>query len=134
MILGLAHVCFRVADMDRALKFYTETLGFKRAFDFINDKGVRHGVYIKAGSRNFIELFQTDAVTPPADKQSFRHICLEVDDVAKTVVELRGKGVEVSEPKLGLDQSWQAWIKDPDGNAIELHGYTPKSWQVPHLG
>ena len=46
---------------------------------------------------------------------------------------LRGRGVEVSDPKLGSDQSWQAWITDPDGNRIELHDYTAESWQAPHL-
>ncbi len=24
------------------------------------------------------------------------------------------------EPVVGLDGNWQAWVKDPDGNAIEL--------------
>ena len=59
-------------------------------------------------------------MTARAAKQSFQHICLEVDDVAKTVVELRGRGIEITEAKLGLDQSWQAWLSDPDGNRIEL--------------
>jgi hypothetical protein len=32
-----------------------------------------------------------------------------------------------------MDHSWQAWITDPDGNKIELHDYTPESWQAPFL-
>jgi hypothetical protein len=28
-----------------------------------------------------------------------------------------------------MDRSHQAWIVDPDGNRIELHGYTPESKQ-----
>ena len=50
------------------------------------------------------------------------------------MAELRARGVEVSDPKLGSDQSWQAWLADPDGNRIELHGYTPDSHQAPSLG
>jgi predicted enzyme related to lactoylglutathione lyase len=59
---------------------------------------------------------------------------LEVDDLELTVAALRGRGVEVSNPKLGSDQSWQAWLADPDGNRIELHQYTPKSRQRPWAG
>ena len=50
-----------------------------------------------------------------------------------TVKELRDKGIEVSEPKLGKDRSWQAWITDPDGNRIELHDYNPDSKQTPYV-
>jgi len=132
MIKALAHVCFTVRDLDAAIAFYCDKLGLKKAFDFVNDKGERFGVYLHLGGRNFIELF-TGQVAEPAKGQSFRHICIEVDDVAATVADLRAKGVELTDPKLGSDQSWQAWLSDPDGNRIELHGYTPASWQTPHL-
>jgi predicted enzyme related to lactoylglutathione lyase len=56
-----------------------------------------------------------------------------VDDIEQTVRALRARGVEVSEVKMGGDQSWQAWLADPDGNRIELHQYTPESWQAPFL-
>ena len=133
MVTGLAHVCFTVADLDRALRFYRDTLGFKVAFDFVRENGERYGVYLKTGTRSFIELF-AGTVAPAPKGVSYRHICLEVDDLPATVADLRGKGVEVSDPKLGMDQSWQAWLADPDGNAIELHAYTPASWQKPWVG
>ena len=133
MILGLAHVCFTVSNLDRSLAFYRDILGFKLAFEFRNDTGERFGIYLKAGTRTFIEMFQGDLATH-AEKQRYSHICLEVDDVAKTVTELRAKGVSVTDAIMGMDNSWQAWLADPDGNQIELHGYTPQSWQTPHLG
>jgi len=133
MVLGLAHVCFVVSDLNRALDFYSGKLGFRTAFEFRRDSGERYGVYLKAGTRTFIEMFQ-GALAPRAEQQSYGHICLEVDDVARTVSELRAKGLEVTDAKLGLDQAWQTWLADPDGNRIELHGYTPASWQSPHVG
>lgn len=132
MITGLAHVCFTVSDLDASLAFYRDKLGMKEAFDFVNDKGERYGIYLHVGGRQFIELF-VDPPAPPAPNQSFRHICLEVDDINAAVAALRDQGVEVSEPKFGGDYSWQAWLSDPDGNRIELHAYTPESWQAPHL-
>ena len=42
-------------------------------------------------------------------------------------------GVTVTDKKLGSDNSWQAWLSDPDGNRIELHQYTAQSLQTPSL-
>jgi catechol 2,3-dioxygenase-like lactoylglutathione lyase family enzyme len=131
MIKGIAHACFTVRDLDKSLDFYCGSLGMTKAFDFTKD-GRRTGVYVKAGRRTFIELFQ-GTVDEVEGKPSFRHICLEVADVEAFVDVLRTKGVEVTDAKLGLDQSWQAWIVDPDGNRIELHSYTDESWQTPWL-
>jgi catechol 2,3-dioxygenase-like lactoylglutathione lyase family enzyme len=132
MIKALAHACFTVRDLKAAEAFYRDRLGLAHAFDFLNDKGEKFGVYLHVGGRAFIELFQ-GKVEAPAPGQSYRHLCLEVDDLPKTVADLRTKGVEVSDPKMGSDHSWQAWLSDPDGNRIELHGYTPQSRQGPWL-
>jgi catechol 2,3-dioxygenase-like lactoylglutathione lyase family enzyme len=132
MITGLAHACFTVADVERSLAFYQDTLGLKPAFDFVDDSGRRYGAYLHAGGRSFIELFEGQ-LDERAAKQSYRHICLEVDDIESTVRALREQGVEVSDVKLGRDHSYQAWTSDPDGNRIELHHYTAESWQAPHL-
>jgi glyoxylase I family protein len=129
MIKNIAHICFVVKDLDASLAFYRDKLGLKEAFDFINDKGQRTGVYLQAGGRTFIELFK-GAPLPPAENQSYRHMCLEVGDIAKTAANLRAAGLELSDPKLGSDHSWQAWLSDPDGNRIELHQYTPDSKQT----
>jgi lactoylglutathione lyase/glyoxylase I family protein len=58
-----------------------------------------------------------------------RHFCFEVDGIEALVTELEGKGIKVRPLKVGMDHSKQAWIKDPDGNDIELMEYTPKSLQ-----
>ena len=128
MITGLAHVCFTVSNLEASIDFYQNKLGFSHAFDFINDEGKRFGVYLHIGGRNFIEMFVGN-VNAEAKGHSYRHCCLEVDDINATATELRSQGVEVSEVKMGSDNSWQAWLTDPDGNRIELHQYTPKSKQ-----
>jgi lactoylglutathione lyase len=132
MITGLAHACFTVSDLERSLAFYRDALGLKPAFDFVRDDGRRFGIYLHLGGRGFIELFEGQ-LGERAEGQSYRHICLEVDDIESTVQTLRERGVEVSDPKLGGDRSWQAWIADPDGNRIELHHYTAESKQAPYL-
>ncbi len=129
MITGIAHTCYIVKDLEASIAFYRDKLGLTPAWDFINDKGERFGVYLYVGGRTFIELFVGNPA-PPAENQSYKHLCLEVDDFDGTVAELRSRGVEVTGIKVGTDNSWQAWIRDLDGNGLELHGYTPESKQA----
>jgi catechol 2,3-dioxygenase-like lactoylglutathione lyase family enzyme len=132
MIRDLAHVCFIVRDLNVSQEFYVKKLGLKSAFDFVDDNGERFGTYIKVGPRSFVEMFRGEADSK-APRQSFQHICLEVDDFHQTVAQIRKAGVAVDNVKMGGDNSWQGWLTDPDGNAIELHGYTPASWQAPFV-
>lgn len=37
-VKGLAHVAFNVSDMDKAIQFYQDVLGFEKAFDLKNPK------------------------------------------------------------------------------------------------
>lgn len=133
MVKALAHVCFTVRNLEASEAFYRDVLGLKPAFDFVKDDGVKFGAYLYIGGRSFIELFVGE-VAERAAGQSFQHFCLEVEDVAAAVAELRGKGCDVTDPSFGSDGSWQAWISDPDGNRIELHSYTAESKQRASLG
>ena len=82
----------------------------------------------KPRPNQFIEIFKTD---PAAEIRSQRihHFCLEVDDIDALRDLLIKRGVEVTPKKLGCDQTWQCWCKDPDGTDVEFQQYTPKSSQ-----
>jgi catechol 2,3-dioxygenase-like lactoylglutathione lyase family enzyme len=126
---GIAHMCFTVSDLDKSIEFYRDKMGFRQAFDLnLNDGKVR-GVYFHVGGRTFLELFEGEP-RPDGGNGSFSHFCIEVADIEKMVSALRGRGVEVSDPKMGQDGSYQAWVRDPDGNRIELHQYTSQSLQA----
>ena len=60
----------------------------------------------------------------------YKHFCLEVTGLDEYCKMLKDKGVPVSEISMGMDNSRQAWIADPDGNAIELMEYGPSSLQL----
>ena len=130
MIKQVAHLCFVVKDLAASEEFYCRKLGLAPAFDFINDAGKKFGVYLHAGRGTFIELFVGES-QPPTQRDAYRHLCLQVDDLPSEVARLRELGVKVTEPKQGSDHSWQAWLNDPDGLPIELHQYTPQSKQAP---
>ena len=126
---GIAHMCFTVSDLERSVEFYRDKMGFRQAFDLNLDGGRVRGVYFHVGGRTFIELFEGEP-KQSSEAGSFRHFCIEVADINKMVGALRDRGVEVSDPEMGKDGSYQAWVEDPDGNRIELHQYTQDSLQM----
>ena len=129
MITAIAHICLRVKDLSASLEFYCDKLCLKRAFEFRDAAGNLDGIYLHVGGRGFLELFER-ASDAPCARQSSGHFCLETDDIHRTLAELRGNSVDVSEITCpASDSSLQAWLTDPDGNRIELHQYTAESKQ-----
>ncbi|EDY83324.1 glyoxalase family protein [Verrucomicrobiia bacterium DG1235] len=139
MIKRLAHVCFFTDNAPALLSFYEKALGFPLVFDMKHDDGTPFGWYLDCGNDTFIEVFdQRGAVKQWGGEvvalreeagSRYKHICFEVDDLEKLRASLIGKGLEVTEIIKGMDNSYQCWIKDVDGNAIELMQYTSESMQ-----
>jgi glyoxylase I family protein len=128
MLTGLAHVCINASDLQEAEAFYCDALGFKRHFSFIRD-GREFGFYLALPDGSYIEVFEEEGVSSP-DKAVMKHICLETEDIDAFIATVRGKGIDITDKKVGGDKSWQAWLTGPDGVRIEIHQYTPESSQV----
>jgi len=124
----IAHACMLTKDLAAAEHFYTEVLGLKKAFDFTK-KGRKFGFYIEAGARTWIEVFHHDDAPFP-NMGAINHFCFEVTSLDVAIKHIRSKGVEITDKKYGVDDTWQAWIYNgPCGERIELFEYTPKSAQ-----
>jgi lactoylglutathione lyase len=131
-ITDLGHVALACADLDASLDFYAK-LGITEAFRLKRDDGSTILVYLHLGGDRFLELFpggpsaEERAAAGPA---TFRHLCLVSDDIAGDVARLREQGITIDRDlSIGLDANTQAWITDPDGNAIELmqlHAISPQ--------
>jgi lactoylglutathione lyase len=120
MITDLGHPAFAAHDLDRTLEFYA-TLGLHEAFRLHHADGSLMLVYLHVAGDRFVEVFPGGPLPEPGRRTSFMHLCLLTDDLHADVERLRAAGITIDqEPKVGLDHNWQAWIHDPDGNAIEL--------------
>lgn len=131
MITGLGHVAYAVDDLDAALEFYVQYLGLTEAFRLYREDGTPWIVYLHVGARGFVELFPGGRGGDGANASpSYRHLCLEVDNMAATLADMAERGMTIEgEPNRGQDGNLQYWVTDPDGNRIELHCYTPESKQ-----
>ncbi len=126
-IKSLAHVCIKSTDLDATADFYCGVLGLKRIFDF-RKQGKIIGYYLKADNDTFVEVFLAEELEK-VGKQPLHHFCLEVESIQATRQAIVERGFAAGEIKLGADQSYQFWMKDPSGLDIEFHQYTPKSSQ-----
>jgi lactoylglutathione lyase len=131
-IEGIAHIAFRVRDMQKSLDFYCNLLGFKHAFTLRNDEGKPQIEYLKAGDNQFIELFYGDPAGPRVTPRATNnHICLSVADIHETARALEDRGIELVIPVRGREgANWQCWCRDPDENYIEFMYIHPDSFQA----
>jgi catechol 2,3-dioxygenase-like lactoylglutathione lyase family enzyme len=124
VITGIGHVAFRITDLDRALAFYRDILGLREAFRLDRDGEPSPWiVYLQVAPGDFIELFPgAETASPqPGRDAGYNHFCLLVDDIQATVRDLGARGLSIDgEPTKGIDNNYQYWITDPDGNRIEL--------------
>jgi lactoylglutathione lyase len=138
MIRQLAHLNFVTDDLSRIIDFYVNKLGLQVRFTLNNKQDQPFGYYFGCGNTTFLEFFdQAMANAVWGGKLAeltagtrYRHFCLEVTGLDEYCARLKSKGVEVSAISMGMDNSRQAWIADPDGNQIELMEYGPLSSQL----
>jgi predicted enzyme related to lactoylglutathione lyase len=118
MITHVKFVGIPIRDQARALRFYTEQLGFEVATDqAFNDK--QRWIELRvANSPTRVVLF-----TPEGQENrigTFFNGAIACDDVEATCRQLRQRGVELTaEPQ---KQPWGTFakFKDPDGNEFVL--------------
>jgi lactoylglutathione lyase len=122
MITGIGHTAYRVRDLEASLDYYCNKLGLQEMFRLDRD-GAVWLVYVRVTDNAFIELFPNgnDEVAQTPTTRGYTHLCMNVDDMDRTLKELASRGLEITgEPKQGRDGNIQYWIADPDGNRIEL--------------
>ena len=126
-ILSLAHACIKSTSLEQTSAFYCDALGMKKHFDFTRN-GQVIGLYLKASNDSFVEVFLADAVEN-TDRRCLNHFCLETSDLEGLRQRLLDRGYNPGEVKMGADKTWQFWVTDPNGLAVEFQQYTPESAQ-----
>lgn len=110
-VTGIHHVSLNVTDLARSVQFYTDTLGL--TLDSSRPDLAVEGVWLNLPGGQ-VHLIVRDV--PAANGQ---HFAIGVSDLDEAVAELRAAGVEVRGP-VPVGAARQAFVSDPDGNAIEL--------------
>ena len=119
MQLKLELVPLPVSDVERAIAFYADQLGFTKDVDVQPADGIRVVQLTPQGSGCSIG-FGTGLAVYDGEPGSIRGLHLVVEDLDEARAELIGRGVEVGEIHDFGGGVRGANFADPDGNSFEL--------------
>lgn len=121
-ITGVDFVCIPTRDHDRAVEFYTETLGLERRKRW----GDMPATELQAGNLT-LAVMDPSAFGQPEARPNSAPIALQVDDVEAVRTQLEAKGVTFLIEMMDSGVCHQAIFTDPDGNPLILHHrYAPE--------
>lgn len=124
----IGHVHLKVSDLDRAVAFYTSALGFElmqrmgTSAAFLSAGGYHHHIGLNTWESQ-------DASAPPAGTTGLYHFAIRYPDRASLSQALR----RLREARVSLEGasdhgvSEALYLRDPDGNGIELYWDRPRS-------
>jgi predicted enzyme related to lactoylglutathione lyase len=121
MVTGVDFAVVLVEDFDRALEFYGSTLGLPESTRYRKMPGVE----VETGNLTLAIL--EAAAFGLEFRPSSHSIALRVDDVPAARARLESQGVEFQGDIVDSGVCHQAYLSDPDGNALILHHrYAPR--------
>jgi len=118
----ILHTCLNVSDLDRSIDFYVKHVGLKSVSRREIKQNNAEIAFLKDDSGGAIELTHWRDKKSLTEGDNFDHIAFGVDDVETTVNALRNSGATIAMEPFSLEGSTSkiAFIKDPDGNWLEL--------------
>ena len=120
------HTMVRVSDLDKALEFYRDKLGFVETRRTESEHGRYTLVYLaapgdeaqaRASHRPLLELTINWDPEVYGGGRNFGHLAFAVDDIYATCDRLMKAGVTINRPPR---DGHMAFIRSPDGISIEL--------------
>ena len=125
--VDIGHVHLKVADLDRALAFYRDTLGF----ELMQRLGTQAAFLSAGGYHHHIGLNTWESqggLPPPPGSTGLYHVAIRYPDRAALGDALR-RLVEARYPLEGASDhgvSEALYLHDPDGNGLELYWDRPR--------
>ena len=118
-----------IDDYDKALKFYTEVMGFVMKRDIPLGDGVRWITVVSPEDPDGVELLLEPNAEYPAMKafkadlvrDGIPFTAFEVEDVQQEYERLRGLGVEFTMEPTNVGTTTAAVLHDPCGNLIQIY-------------
>jgi len=128
----IGHVHLRVADLDRAVAFYRDVLGLGVAV-YGPSRGLDGAAFLAAGDYHHHVALNTwhseGASPPPAGHTGLHHFALLLPDeraLAAMVERLLEQGHPI-DSALDHGGTVAIYLRDPDGNGVELSYDRPRS-------
>ena len=124
------HIAIVVEDMEKTLAFWRDALGME--LTHVRDVPAEQSqvAFLPAGESEIELVLPTTGDTGLAKYLEKRgpgmhHVCLEVDDIAGMLAQLKEKGVQLinEEPRTGADGKKYAFIHPKSANGVMVELY-----------
>lgn len=134
--VGIGHVHLKVANLDRALAFYSGVLGFE-----LTQRFGQQAAFISAGGYHHhigLNTWESQGGQPPAPGTTgLYHLAIVYPtraDLADALRRLIAHGVQLDGASdHGVSEA--LYLRDPDGNGVELYWDRPRSeWPLTTAG
>jgi predicted enzyme related to lactoylglutathione lyase len=121
-----------IDDYDKALKFYTEVMGFQKKHDIPLGEGARWITVVSPQEPNGTELVLEPNASYPAMKalkealvsDGMPFTAFEVDDIQKEYDRMKKLGVEFTMEPTNMGSTSVAILNDTCGNLIQIYQMT----------
>ncbi|MFT4054426.1 MAG: VOC family protein [Novosphingobium sp.] len=150
-ITGVSHMGLCVSNLDAALKFYCDILGFEKVVQFNVDGSTtvqnlleldKLKMSLTFVERDGLRIELIDIANPRPtgggkgafNRLGYTHLSVKVADWDAELDRLRAAGVDLIEETVGTEpdsNSRFAFILDPDGNRVELFGLIDETGRAP---
>ena len=91
-LIAVNHVGLTVPDVDQAVAYYSDTLGFQEAFRANDDNGNARLVYMQVSQDTFVEINRANG-----RPTGINHFGIHVEDVEAAAAMFASAGAEVTE-------------------------------------
>ena len=124
----VSHIGIAVEALDESLPFFRDVLGLNEVA--LEDADGASIVGLSAGEP-LVELLEADDPSSPIARfvakrgPGIHHICFEVDDLARTLTDLKARGVRLIDetPKAGTGGKQLAFIHPESANGVLVELY-----------
>ena len=122
---SIHHIAIIASDYDKSKDFYVNKLGLKINREVERKEREDFIIFLDGGENIerelFIEKNPPKRLTRP-EARGLRHLAFRVDDIYKSVEELKKRGIETEEIRIDpLNGKHMTFFFDPDGLPLELH-------------
>jgi catechol 2,3-dioxygenase-like lactoylglutathione lyase family enzyme len=123
-IVGLNHIGLNVPDLDKAVDYYTKTMGYPVAYRQLTATGAVQFVMVQMSKDTFIELTPATAQRPPG----ISHFGVQVENLPAVVAMFKQRGADVGEITFNkVTKMDHVNVTDPNGVRTELIELPPDS-------
>lgn len=128
-LYGINHLTLSTTDLDRLVRYYTELLGARLAFERAATAGDPRIAVIDVGSADHLMIVETESGTTaeldPLGRAGWGLRVGEYESLVQVRERLLGAGWPAGEIET-LPTQWTMTARDPDGRPVDIRAHRPR--------